>query len=212
MSEPPRAANPRGRRVRPPRARPPRATAARDRRARPPRVTAACAAAARVNGARACGRRRWDALARWIVNNRLYSENNRWLIQVPRLFGMYAAKKTLRTFGEMLDNIFFPLFEVTADPSSHPELHLMLQQVVGFDCVDDESKPEGQVPTVDSPAPPPEQAGRDHACARDTASCARVHAVCARRVCICVCARTRGVCMCVRAREREHVLLLLTRV
>ena len=35
-----------------------------------------------------------------------------------------------------------PLFEVTRDPSSHPELHAFLRQVVGFDSVDDESKPE----------------------------------------------------------------------
>ena len=39
-------------------------------------------------------------------------------------------------------DVFEPLFEVTQDPSSHPELHVFLQRVVGFDSVDDESKPE----------------------------------------------------------------------
>lgn len=39
-------------------------------------------------------------------------------------------------------DVFQPLFEVTQDPSSHPELHIFLQRVVGFDSVDDESKPE----------------------------------------------------------------------
>lgn len=39
-------------------------------------------------------------------------------------------------------DIFEPLYEVTADPSSHPELHVFLQRVVGFDSVDDESKAE----------------------------------------------------------------------
>ena len=39
-------------------------------------------------------------------------------------------------------DIFQPLFEVTKDPASHPELHILLQRVIGFDCVDDESKPE----------------------------------------------------------------------
>ena len=38
--------------------------------------------------------------------------------------------------------MFEPLFEVTQDPSSHPELHIFLQRVVGFDSVDDESKVE----------------------------------------------------------------------
>ena len=45
-------------------------------------------------------------------------------------------------FAEMLANIFEPLFKVTLDPASDPQLHYMLQQLVGFDCVDDESKME----------------------------------------------------------------------
>lgn len=80
----------------------------------------------------------------------------------------------------MLENIFSPLFEVTVDPGSHPELHLFLQhvwslrlvdasrwtvglsclslfpvivQVVGFDSVDDESKPEQHIFNLDSPLP-----------------------------------------------------------
>jgi AMP deaminase len=39
-------------------------------------------------------------------------------------------------------DVFQPLFEVTKDPSSHPEVHVFLQRVVGFDTVDDESKSE----------------------------------------------------------------------
>ena len=39
-------------------------------------------------------------------------------------------------------DVFQPLFEVTQNPQSHPELHVFLQRVVGLDCVDDESKPE----------------------------------------------------------------------
>lgn len=40
----------------------------------------------------------------------------------------------------MMINIFQPLFEVTLDPSSHPELHAFLEHVSAFDSVDDESK------------------------------------------------------------------------
>nr|PNR52646.1 hypothetical protein PHYPA_009020 [Physcomitrium patens] len=54
----------------------------------------------------------WDQLASWIVTNKLQSENVTWLIQV------------------------------TVDPASHPQLHVFLKFVVGFDMVDDESKPE----------------------------------------------------------------------
>jgi AMP deaminase len=44
----------------------------------------------------------------------------------------------------MLDNIFRPLFEVSLNPESHPDLHIFLQHVSGFDSVDDESRSERQ--------------------------------------------------------------------
>ena len=104
----------------------------------------------------------WDELASWVVDHKLYSSHNRWLIQIPRLYGMYQSMRLLRTFAEMLDNIFAPLFEVSIDPASHPKLHLLLQQVVGFDCVDDESKAEGSLPSPDAPAVHPEQWTEDN--------------------------------------------------
>lgn len=42
-------------------------------------------------------------------------------------------------------DIFVPLFEVTKDPRSHPELHVFLQRVIGIDSVDDESKTERRI-------------------------------------------------------------------
>ncbi|XP_041636954.1 AMP deaminase 2 isoform X2 [Cheilinus undulatus] len=95
----------------------------------------------------------WDKLARWAVKHRVYSDNVRWLVQVPRLFDVYHTKKQLANFQEMLENIFMPLFEVTINPRSHPELHLFLEHVVGFDSVDDESKPEHHIFNLDSPLP-----------------------------------------------------------
>ena len=84
----------------------------------------------------------WDTLASWVLNHRIFSNNVVWLIQLPRLYNVYRGQGTLKTFQQMLDNIFQPLFEVSVDPSSHPALHHFLQLVVGFDMVDDESKPE----------------------------------------------------------------------
>ena len=84
----------------------------------------------------------WDTLASWVLNNRVVSENVVWLIQIPRLYNVYKSQGTMQNFQQMLDNIFVPLFEVTVDPSTHPALHTFLQLVVGFDMVDDESKPE----------------------------------------------------------------------
>jgi AMP deaminase len=94
----------------------------------------------------------WDQLASWIVNNELYSENVVWLIQLPRLYNIYKEMGIVTSFQNMLDNIFIPLFEVTVDPDSHPQLHVFLKQVVGLDLVDDESKPERR-PTKHMPTP-----------------------------------------------------------
>ncbi|XP_074568208.1 putative AMP deaminase isoform X2 [Curcuma longa] len=94
----------------------------------------------------------WDQLASWIVNNELYSENAVWLIQIPRLYNIYKEMGIVNSFQTLLDNIFLPLFEVTVDPDSHPQLHVFLKQVVGLDLVDDESKPERR-PTKHMPTP-----------------------------------------------------------
>ncbi|RPB24725.1 AMP deaminase [Terfezia boudieri ATCC MYA-4762] len=84
----------------------------------------------------------WDKLAAWVVDNKLFSHNVRWLIQSPRLFDVYKASGLVQSFEEVITNIFKPLFEVTKNPQSHPKLHVFLQRVIGFDSVDDESKPE----------------------------------------------------------------------
>lgn len=84
----------------------------------------------------------WDKLAAWVVDNKLFTHNVRWLIQVPRLYDIYKASNLIQSFDEIIRNLFKPLLEVTQDPNSHPKLHIFLQRVVGFDSVDDESKPE----------------------------------------------------------------------
>ncbi|KAF7829424.1 AMP deaminase [Senna tora] len=66
----------------------------------------------------------WDQLASWIVNNALYSEN-----ALPRLYNVYKNMGIVNSFQNILDNMFIPLFEVTVDPNSHPQLHLFLTQV-----------------------------------------------------------------------------------
>ncbi|XP_048352086.1 AMP deaminase 2 isoform X3 [Sphaerodactylus townsendi] len=95
----------------------------------------------------------WDKLAKWAVRHKVHSNNVRWLVQVPRLFDVYKTKKQLANFQAMLENIFLPLFEATIHPASHPELHLFLEHVDGFDSVDDESKPEHHIFNLDSPLP-----------------------------------------------------------
>jgi AMP deaminase len=86
----------------------------------------------------------WEALAKWFYTHRLAHQNVRWLIQIPRLFGIYRSNGDIRSFHQMLYNIFMPLIEVTLDPASNIPLHYFLQTVVGIDSVDDESRPESQ--------------------------------------------------------------------
>ncbi|XP_073471990.1 AMP deaminase 2 isoform X2 [Aquarana catesbeiana] len=98
-------------------------------------------------------RKEWDSLAYWAVSHKVHSNNVRWLVQVPRLFDVFRSKKQVNNFQEILENIFLPLFEVTVNPASHPELHLFLEHVDGFDSVDDESKPEHRIFNMESPLP-----------------------------------------------------------
>lgn len=100
-------------------------------------------------------RNEWSKLAAWVVDNGLMSYNVRWMIQIPRLYDAYKLTGAVNSFEDLLIStmimiilfihvldIFEPLFEVTKDPSKDPKLHLFLKRVVGFDCVDDESKQE----------------------------------------------------------------------
>lgn len=81
---------------------------------------------------------------------------------MPRLYDVYKQNGSINTFEDIVRSayktsdiavpsidyasrfldVFKPLFEVTQDPTSHPELHIFLQRVIGFDTVDDESKTE----------------------------------------------------------------------
>uniref|UniRef100_A0A0N4ZU19 AMP deaminase n=1 Tax=Parastrongyloides trichosuri TaxID=131310 RepID=A0A0N4ZU19_PARTI len=84
----------------------------------------------------------WNKLATWAIKNDVWSTNAKFLIQIPRVYDEYKAVKEIDNFGHLLNNIFTPLFEVTNDPSVDPYLFKFLQQITGFDCVDDESKHE----------------------------------------------------------------------
>lgn len=98
-------------------------------------------------------RNEWDNLAKWAVNNDVYSDNLRWLIQIPRIYDIYKTNNMVTSFEDILKNIFEPLFEATICPSKHPELNAWLQYVSGFDSVDDESKHENPMFDLTTPTP-----------------------------------------------------------
>lgn len=95
----------------------------------------------------------WDKLADWAVKHDVFCKNVRWVVQVPRLFDIYQQKDRLQNFGQLLRNLFLPLFEATVDPSSHKNLSIFLTQLIGFDSVDDESKPESTFFSSTTPTP-----------------------------------------------------------
>lgn len=95
-------------------------------------------------------RHEWFDLAKWVLNDwqhpdypgPVLSKSNRWLIQVPRLWRIYCTKPSTgdckRSFLEMIDNLFVPMFEATLFPDQHPEVAEVLKHIVGLDSVDDE--------------------------------------------------------------------------
>eukprot|EP01134_Creolimax_fragrantissima_P004378 CFRG4378T1 len=84
----------------------------------------------------------WEKLAAWVLDNDLVSEHVSWMVQIPRLFNIYKKMGMLNNFEQMIDNIFRPLFDATANPLDHPKLSAFLLILGGFDAVDDESKRE----------------------------------------------------------------------
>lgn len=98
----------------------------------------------------------FENLAAWWYTHRLDSVHVRYLIQIPRLYSIYKKKEMINTFQDLLTNVFQPLFEVTINPEQNIVLHYFLRQVVGFDCVDDESKLNKDHRVVDLTVPPSE--------------------------------------------------------
>ena len=41
---------------------------------------------------------------------------------------VYKQNKIISNFQQLLDNLFWPLFEATANPELHPDLHIFLSQ------------------------------------------------------------------------------------
>lgn len=99
----------------------------------------------------------WANLGQWFYVNRLAHPNVRWLIQIPRLYELYRKAGEVTSFAEMLTNIFAPLFEVSVNPTSNVPLFCLLENVVGFDSVDDESRPENNHLSNNENLPSPEE-------------------------------------------------------
>lgn len=97
-------------------------------------------------------REEWYDLSKWLLTDwqikdfpgNMISTDNRWIIQIPRLWRIYSKKHEARkpSFSEMLENIFVPMFEATLQPEKNPEIAEALKHVVAIDSVDDEGAAE----------------------------------------------------------------------
>ena len=50
----------------------------------------------------------WDKLAQWVINNKLFSHNVRWLIQIPRLYDVYKENGSIENFEDIVRSKFSP--------------------------------------------------------------------------------------------------------
>lgn len=96
-------------------------------------------------------REEWQELAEWMLKDwggdfpgPVLSPNNRWMIQIPRLWRIFSKKPSNAgaSFSDMLQNIFVPMFEATLYPEKHPKISEVLKHIVGIDSVDDEGAAE----------------------------------------------------------------------
>jgi AMP deaminase len=51
----------------------------------------------------------WDKLAAWVINNKLFSHNVRWLIQIPRLYDVYKENGSIENFEDIVRSTSSPL-------------------------------------------------------------------------------------------------------
>jgi AMP deaminase len=51
----------------------------------------------------------WDKLAAWVINNKLFSHNVRWLIQIPRLYDVYKENGSIENIEDIVRSTSSPL-------------------------------------------------------------------------------------------------------
>jgi AMP deaminase len=44
----------------------------------------------------------WIDLAKWVISHKLFSPNQRWLIQIPRIFFVYKSTGDCKSFEDLI--------------------------------------------------------------------------------------------------------------
>ncbi|KPI90089.1 AMP deaminase putative adenosine monophosphate deaminase-like protein [Leptomonas seymouri] len=82
----------------------------------------------------------WYDLAHWFDCYGMASSRSRWMVCLPWQYRRLRRRGALKNFGEFLDHVFRPLWEVSLHPAKNTKFHYLLAQISGFDCIADESK------------------------------------------------------------------------
>ncbi|KAG5470247.1 hypothetical protein LSCM4_02941 [Leishmania orientalis] len=82
----------------------------------------------------------WYDLAHWFDRYGMASSRSRWMVCLPWQYRRLRRDGVLKNFGEFLDNVFHPLWEISLHPAKDTKFHYLLAHLSGFDCVSDESK------------------------------------------------------------------------
>lgn len=96
----------------------------------------------------------WGLLSDWFDTHGMASVHNRWMVQIPRIYGYLRECGKVQSFTEYIENIFKPLWTVSLHPSKDPRLFHFLNHISGFDCVEDERRHD--IPLNNATKPPHE--------------------------------------------------------
>lgn len=94
----------------------------------------------------------WQRLAEWMIRHEIDNHStNKWVIQMPRIYHkLKSNNSSLLNFQVMLDNFFDPIENALKKPDLYPEINRVLQNVLGFDSVDDETTQDEEYTPTDS--------------------------------------------------------------
>ena len=83
----------------------------------------------------------WQLLAEWMDRHQIMNcPTNKWVIQMPRIYHKLKTNNSkIQSFQTMIDNFFDPIEKAILHPDQYPDVHRLLQSVLGFDSVDDET-------------------------------------------------------------------------
>nr|CCC50457.1 putative adenosine monophosphate deaminase, fragment [Trypanosoma vivax Y486] len=93
----------------------------------------------------------WELLSDWFDTHGMASVHNQWMVQIPRIYSYLRKRGKVQSFAEYIENIFKPLWTVSLHPSKNPRLFHFINHISGFDCVEDERRPDSPLNIATKP-------------------------------------------------------------